>query len=124
MSGPAFLDYVEQMVAPAIRPGDVVVMDNLGAHKLARVDDAIRTTGASLLDLPAYSFELKSIEQVFAKLKVSLLRATARTRGISGPPSANLPASSPQPNVATTSRNSDTNSLEMRLLRKAYFICR
>ncbi len=80
MNGPAFLAYVEQFLAPALRPGDVVVMDNLSAHKVAGIAEAIRAVGASLLYLPPYSPDLNPIEQVFAKLKALLRRAAARTK--------------------------------------------
>ena len=80
MNGPAFLAYVEQFLAPALRPGDVIVMDNLSAHKVAGVSEAIRAAGASILYLPPYSPDLNPIEQVFAKLKALLRRAGARTK--------------------------------------------
>jgi transposase len=68
------------MLAPAFSPGDVVVLDNLPAHKVAGVQEAIRAVGVSLLDLPPYSPDLNPIEQLFAKLKALLRKATARTR--------------------------------------------
>ncbi len=80
MNGPAFLAYVEQFLAPTLRRGDVVVMDNLSAHKGAGVVEAIRAVGASVLCLPAYSPDLNPIEQAFAKLKALLRGATARTK--------------------------------------------
>ena len=80
MTGPAFLAYVEQFLAPTLRSGDVVVMDNLAVHKVAGVEAAIRAVGASLLYLPPYSPDLNPIEQVFAKLKALLRGAAARTR--------------------------------------------
>ena len=80
MTGEVFRAYVEQMLAPALRPGDVVVMDNLPAHKVAGVEAAIQRVGASLLRLPSYSPDLNPIEQLFAKLKALLRRAAARTR--------------------------------------------
>ncbi len=80
MNGPTFLAYVEQFLAPALRRGDVVVMDNLGAHKVMDVEHAIRAAGESLLYLPPYSPDLNPIEQAFAKLKVLLRRAAARTK--------------------------------------------
>ena len=80
MTGEAFRAYVEQFLAPALAPGDVVVMDNLGAHKVAGVADAIAAVGASILYLPPYSPDLNPIEQVFAKLKALLRKAAARTR--------------------------------------------
>ncbi len=69
MNGPAFLAYVEQFLAPTLRPSDVVVMDNLGAHKVAGVAETIRALGASVLYLPPYSPDLNPIEQAFSKLK-------------------------------------------------------
>jgi transposase len=80
MTGAAFRAYVERLLAPALAPGDVVVMDNLPAHKVAGVGEAIEAAGASLLYLPPYSPELNPIEQVFAKLKALLRSAAARTR--------------------------------------------
>ena len=80
MTGEVFRAYVEQMLAPALEPGDVVVMDNLPAHKVAGVREAIQAAEASLLYLPAYSPDLNPIEQVFAKLKRLLRKAAARTR--------------------------------------------
>jgi transposase len=80
MTGPVFRAYVEQMLAPALSSGDVVVMDNLAAHKVAGVREAIRSAGASVLYLPPYSPDLNPIEMVFAKLKALLRKAAARTR--------------------------------------------
>ena len=82
ITGEVFKAYVEQMLAPALRPGDVVVMDNLAAHKVAGVAQAVRAVGASLLYLPPYSPDLNPIEQVFAKLKTLLRKAEARTRDV------------------------------------------
>jgi transposase len=79
MTGAAFRAYVERVLAPALAPGDVVVMDNLGAHKVAGVAEAIGAAGASLLYLPPYSPDLNPIEQAFAKLKALLRKAEART---------------------------------------------
>ena len=80
MTGTAFRAYVEQFLAPALAPGDVVVLDNLAAHKVAGVRQAIAAAGASLLYLPPYSPDLNPIEQLFAKLKALLRKAAARTR--------------------------------------------
>ena len=82
MTGEAFRAYVEQMLAPALQPGDVVVMDNLAAHKVAGVREAVRAAGASVLYLPPYSPDLNPIEQLFAKLKALLRKAAARTRDL------------------------------------------
>ena len=79
MNGEAFLAYVEQMLVPVLKPGDVVVMDNLGAHKVAGVEAAIRKAGASVLYLPPYSPDLNPIEKMFAKLKAHLRKVKART---------------------------------------------
>ena len=79
MSGEVFLAWVEQMLAPTLRPGDIVIMDNLAAHKVAGVRAAIEATGAALLYLPPYSPDLNPIEQAFAKLKALLRKAAART---------------------------------------------
>jgi transposase len=79
IDGPAFLAYVEQMLAPALRPGDVLVMDNLGSHKVAGVREAVEAAGATLLYLPPYSPDLNPVEQVFAKLKALLRSEAART---------------------------------------------
>jgi transposase len=76
MNGDIFRAYVEQFLAPTLGPGDIVILDNLGAHKVAGIREAIEARGAVLLYLPPYSPDLNPIEQVFAKLK-SLLRKTA-----------------------------------------------
>jgi transposase len=80
MTGTAFRAYVEQMLVPSLSPGDVVVMDNLAAHKVAGIPEAIAAAGASILYLPPYSPDLNPIEQLFAKLKALLRKAAARTR--------------------------------------------
>ena len=80
MTGEAFRAYVEQCLAPALSPGDVVVMDNLSAHKVAGIAETIAAVGASILHLPPYSPDLNPIEQMFAKLKALLRKAAARTR--------------------------------------------
>ena len=80
MDGDAFVTWCEQMLAPALRPGDIVVMDNLPAHKVAGAQEAIEAAGASLLFLPPYSPDLNPIEQAFAKFKAALRKAAERTR--------------------------------------------
>ncbi len=79
INGPSFQAYVEQFLVPTLRPGDVVIMDNLGSHKGRQVRRAIRAAGAKLLFLPPYSPDLNPIEQVFAKLKTLLRKADERT---------------------------------------------
>lgn len=80
MDGPAFRAYVSQVLVPDLRPGDIVVMDNLPAHKVAGIRDTIKAAGAGLLYLPSYSPDLNPIEQLFAKLKALLRKAGARTK--------------------------------------------
>ncbi len=79
INGEKFQIYVEKLLVPTLRPGDIVVMDNLGSHKGKAVRRAIRAAGAKLLFLPKYSPDLNPIEQVFAKLKHLLRKAAART---------------------------------------------
>ena len=79
MDGPSFLTYVEQVLVPTLAPGDVVIMDNLPAHKPAGVRTAIEAAGASLRYLPPYSPDFNPIEMAFAKLKALLRKAAART---------------------------------------------
>jgi transposase len=79
INGESFLAYVEQVLLPTLRPGDIVVIDNLGSHKGKAVADAIGRAGARLLFLPPYSPDLNPIEQAFAKLKAALRKAQART---------------------------------------------
>ena len=79
MNGTIFRTYVEQVLAPTLSPGDLVIMDNLTAHKVAGVRAAIEARGAALLSLPPYSPDLNPIEQAFAKLKALLRSAAERT---------------------------------------------
>jgi transposase len=79
MNGPAFRAYTEQLLAPSLRPGDIVVMYNLPAYRAAGVREAIEARGARLLFLPPYSPDFNPIEFVFAKLKALLRKAAART---------------------------------------------
>ena len=79
INGEWFTAYVEQVLVPTLRPGDVVVMDNLGSHKGKAVRQAIRAAGAHLFFLPPYSPDLNPIEQVFAKLKTLLRKAAERS---------------------------------------------
>ena len=79
MDGLAFLAWVEQMLAPTLAPGDIVVMDNLPAHKPTAIRDIIESRGAELRYLPPYSPDLNPIEMGFSKLKALLKKAAART---------------------------------------------
>lgn len=74
-----FLAYVEQVLVPTLRPNDVVILDNLPAHKGTAVRQAIEATGASLLFLPPYSPDFNPIENAFSKLKSILRKAAARS---------------------------------------------
>ena len=79
INGRVFLAYVRQQLVPALRAGDVVVMDNLSAHKVAGVREAIEAVGAGVLYLPPYSPDLNPIELAFAKLKWLVRSAAERT---------------------------------------------
>lgn len=79
INGVSFLAWTEQFLAPELKPGDIVVMDNLGSHKVGGVREAIEARGAQLLYLPPYSPDLNPIEQVFSKLKALLRKARTRT---------------------------------------------
>ena len=79
MDGVAFAAWVERLLVPALAQGDVVVLDNLPAHKVRAAREAIERAGATLLFLPPYSPDFNPIEQAFAKLKALLRKAAART---------------------------------------------
>jgi transposase len=75
-----FRIYVEQVLGPTLRPGDIVIMDNLRAHKTAGIREAIEQVGAQVVYLPPYSPDLSPIEPCWSKLKTALRTAQARTR--------------------------------------------
>ena len=75
----AFKTYLREVLAPTLSPGDIVIMDNLPAHKVAEVREIIEEAGAKLLYLPPYSPDLNPIELAFSKLKTLLRKAAART---------------------------------------------
>ena len=79
INGPGFRAYVGEILVPTLKPGDIVVMDNLGSHKGGEVRRLIRAAGARLFFLPPYSPDLNPIEQVFAKLKALLRKLRPRT---------------------------------------------
>lgn len=79
MNGDVFLAYVQQQLAPTLRPGDTVILDNLSSHKKSGVRETIEAAGAALAYLPPYSPDLNPIELAFAKLKALLRRAAERT---------------------------------------------
>ena len=79
MDGPAFLAYIESVLAPTLNRGDVVFMDNLRTHKVDGVTAALAKVGAKVRYLPAYSPDLNPIEMAFSKLKAALRKGAART---------------------------------------------
>lgn len=79
MNGDVFRAYVQQQLVATLRPGDVVIMDNLASHKVAGIREAIESVGAQLVYLPPYSPDFNPIEQAFAKLKALLRSAAQRT---------------------------------------------
>ena len=79
IDGVSFRTYVEKVLLPVLRPGDIVILDNLGSHRSKAVRQLIRSVGAKLFFLPKYSPDLNPIEQVFAKLKHLLHKAAAPT---------------------------------------------
>ena len=107
VNGDIFRTYVERVLVPTLRPGDVVVMDNLGSHKTQAVRQAIRSAGAHLLFLPPYSPDLNPIEQAFAKLKHWLRSAAPRSRDTLCAPSERSSTASPPTSAPTTSRMRD-----------------
>ena len=79
IDGQSFLQYVEEVIVPTLKPGDIVIIDNLGSHKGKAIRQAIRAAGAKLFFLPKYSPDLNPIEKFFAKLKHWLRKAARRT---------------------------------------------
>jgi transposase len=79
INGECFLAYVKEVLAPTLSPGDIVLIDNLGSHKSAKVRAAIEAAGAELRFLPRYSPDLNPIEMMFSKLKTLLRRASERS---------------------------------------------
>ena len=111
INGRAFQAYVDQVLAPELRPGDIVIMDNLPAHKVAGVRAAIEAAGARLLYLPPYSPDFNPIENAFSK-RCCAKPPSAASRGcgtpsvVSSTPSRqeNAPTTSPQPDMIQTDR--------------------
>ena len=82
VNGAVFTAYLDQVLGPTLRPGDVVVLDNLSVHKVAGLDEVLQRYGARLLYLPPYSPDFNPIELAFSKLKSWLRTAQARTRDL------------------------------------------
>ena len=79
INGEAFQAYIDQVLVPTLKPGDIVIMDNLGSYKGSGVREAIEAAGASLIFLPPYSPDFNPVEKAFSKLKALLRKAAART---------------------------------------------
>ena len=105
IDGESFRTYIEKVLLPTLRPGDIVVLDNLGSHRSKAVRQLIRSVGAKLFFLPKYSPDLNPIEQVFAKLKhlAPKSRRTNRRRGLRRHRRSSFTPSHPK-NARTTSK--------------------
>ena len=103
INGERFHAYVEQFLAPTLKPGDVVILDNFGSHKGKAVRRAIRDIGARLVFLPKYSPDLNPIEQVFAKFKTLLRKVGAQSYEAVSQACAQILTSIPQKNAPHTS---------------------
>jgi hypothetical protein len=101
---------------PTLKPGDVVILDNLGSHKGKAVRKAIRDVGARLVFLPKYSPDLNLIEQVFAKFKTLLPRREREATKQSPTPTAKSSPNTRPPNAPNTSRTQDTRRPKSRTL--------
>ena len=117
MNGEKFRAWVEQFLVPELKPGDIVILDNLSSHKVEGVRTAIESAKARLLYLPSYSPDLNPIEQGFAKLKALLRKAAARTFDalIQASPAPSKP--SPRTNVQTISKTQDIDANNENALR-------
>jgi len=115
MDGDAFRAYVTKVLVPELAPGDVVVMDNLPAHRVSGVREAIEAAGATLLYLPPYSPDLNPIEMAFAKLKACVPSPQEQSR-TSGKRSRMLSISSCQMNAQTTSPPQDITHSDRKML--------
>ena len=116
MTGGWFVAYVEQVLVPTLRPGDIVILDNLAAHKNAAARAAIEAAGAGVRFLPPYSPDLNPIENAFAKLKALLRKAAARTIDRCGPPSPRPSTPSALQSARTTSPSPDTMPTDRKIL--------
>ncbi len=116
MNGDAFLAYVRRVLVPALRPGDVVILDNLGCHKGAAVREAIEAVGAGLRFLPPYSPDLNPIEFAFSKLKAHLRKVASRTKHALWSASPRRSTPSPRPSAQISSPPLDTNRSDRKRL--------
>ncbi|CTQ63490.1 hypothetical protein LA5095_06319 [Roseibium album] len=116
MHGAAFLAYVEQVLVPTLKPHDIVIMDNLPAHKPVAIREAIEKAGAKLRFLPPYSPDFNPIEMAFSKLKAILKGAACRTIEELCKPSEAQSTGSNQSNVRTTSMPLDMTPYDVKTL--------
>src|SRR6516225_8263982 len=116
MNGEAFLAYVEEALVPELRPRDIVIMDNLPAHKVHGVRQAIEAVGASLRYLPPYSPDFNPIEMAFAKLKLSCAPPPPVQSQTSGKLSPTPFAALLRKNAPTISLPLDTMQHEQKML--------
>ena len=116
MHGAAFLAYVEQVLVPTLAPGDIVVMDNLPAHKPVAVRHAIEGAGAELRFLPPYSPDFNPIEMAFSKLRPSSKRLQREPWMTYGMPSPMASIHSHRPNAKITSLPQDMTSNDRKML--------
>jgi transposase len=116
MNREAFLVYVDRVLGPTLKPGDIVVMDNLPAHKGEQVRALIQARDAKLMYLPPYSPDLNPIELAFAKIKGLLRKAAEQPSPLSGTGSAPSSTTSHRRNAQTTSTTMDTPQLKRRML--------
>jgi transposase len=116
MTGEWFTAYAQQVLTPTLRPGDIVILDNLPAHKGATVREAVQAAGATLRFLPPYSPDFNPIENAFSKLKALLRKAATRSIDALWDAIRNaLPQFSPQ-NVPATSPPQDMNQTDQIML--------
>jgi transposase len=107
IDGPSFQTYIDKVLVPTLREGDIVIMDNLGSHRGKIVRALIRAAGTKLFFLPKYSPDLNPIEQVFAKLKHLLRKAQARSVEAICTAIGELLGCYTQANAPTTSKTPD-----------------
>ena len=116
INGQKFLAYVEHFLVPTLRPGDIVILDNLGSHKAKAVRRAIRAAGAKLLFLPPYSPDLNPIEMAFPSSRPTSKVKPHAPSTTSGLPSLAPQTSLPPQSAQTTSLRQDTNPSDRKML--------
>ena len=116
MNSAIFKAYLEQCLVPTLKPGDIVVMDNLSSHKSDEVRQIIEAAGANLLYLPPYSPDFNPIEQAFSKLKAHLRKASERSVPRCGIALVRSLTLSPPPNAKTSSAMTAMRNLKQKWL--------